>query len=45
MFEQASEIVQVILDHGKLRSPDILLHLGVYEPKSEPFYISLSIDH
>ncbi|KAG6897841.1 hypothetical protein C0992_010329 [Termitomyces sp. T32_za158] len=38
MFEQASAIVQVILDHGKLRLPDILLHLGAYEPKTVTLY-------
>ncbi|KAG6836612.1 hypothetical protein H0H93_006033 [Arthromyces matolae] len=30
----ASEVVQTILDHGKLRPPDILSHLGAYEPKA-----------
>ncbi|KAH0584090.1 DNA-directed RNA polymerase III subunit RPC3 [Termitomyces sp. J132] len=34
----ASEIVQTILDHGKLRPPDILSHLGAYEPKTVTLY-------
>ncbi|RDB21019.1 DNA-directed RNA polymerase III subunit RPC3 [Hypsizygus marmoreus] len=34
----AAEIVQVILDHGKLRPPDILFHLGIYEPKTITVY-------
>ncbi|KAF8078149.1 RNA polymerase III subunit RPC82-domain-containing protein [Lyophyllum atratum] len=34
----ASEIVQIILDHGKLRPPDILTHLGAYDPKTVKAY-------
>ncbi|KAG6854968.1 hypothetical protein C0991_009791 [Blastosporella zonata] len=34
----AAEIVQAILDHGKLRPPEILSHLGAYEPKTTKLY-------
>ncbi|GLB35149.1 putative RNA polymerase III subunit RPC82 [Lyophyllum shimeji] len=34
----ASEIVQIILDHGKLRPPDILSHLNAHEPKTVKVY-------
>lgn len=32
-----AEIVQTILDHGKLRPPDILSQLCPYDPKGEAF--------
>jgi hypothetical protein len=31
---QSAEIVQVVLDHGKLRPPDIISRLSRYDPKS-----------
>lgn len=31
---QASDIVQLILDHGKLRPPDVISRLSIYDPKS-----------
>jgi DNA-directed RNA polymerase III subunit RPC3 len=34
---KGAEIVQLILDHGKLRPPDIISRLSVYDPKSAPF--------
>ncbi|KAH7889942.1 hypothetical protein F5I97DRAFT_613608 [Phlebopus sp. FC_14] len=34
----AAEIVQLILDHGKLRPPDIISRLSVYDPKSSSVY-------
>lgn len=33
---QAADIVRVVLDHGKLRPPDILASLSVYDTKSMP---------
>ncbi|KIK95845.1 hypothetical protein PAXRUDRAFT_826575 [Paxillus rubicundulus Ve08.2h10] len=33
-----AEIVQLILDHGKLRPPDIISRLSVYDPKSSGLY-------
>uniref|UniRef100_A0A8H8CN89 DNA-directed RNA polymerase III subunit RPC3 n=1 Tax=Psilocybe cubensis TaxID=181762 RepID=A0A8H8CN89_PSICU len=30
---KAADIIQVILDHGKLKSPDIMNQLSVYDPK------------
>ncbi|KAF9234765.1 RNA polymerase III subunit RPC82-domain-containing protein [Melanogaster broomeanus] len=33
-----AEIVQLILDHGKLRPPDIISKLSVYDPKSSSMY-------
>ena len=39
---QASEVVALVLDHGKLRSPDIISH---FTPgKSEPQHISIIRD-
>ncbi|KIM57099.1 hypothetical protein SCLCIDRAFT_1219780 [Scleroderma citrinum Foug A] len=34
----ASDIVQLILDHGKLRPPDIISRLSIYDPKSTSVY-------
>ena len=34
-FCQAAEVVRAVIDHGKLRPPDILSQLGISEPKSE----------
>jgi hypothetical protein len=34
-FYQAGDVIQMILDHGKLRPPDILAHLHIFEPKSK----------
>ncbi|KAH7919899.1 hypothetical protein BV22DRAFT_1133495 [Leucogyrophana mollusca] len=34
----AAEIVQLVLDHGKLRPPDIISKLSVYDPKSSSIY-------
>ncbi|KAG6833478.1 hypothetical protein H0H87_006050 [Tephrocybe sp. NHM501043] len=34
----AAEIIQTILDHGKLRPPEILSHLGAYDPKTTTLY-------
>lgn len=36
-LQQAADIIQIILDHGKLRPPDILSKLGIFEPKSNLF--------
>ncbi|KAG6333528.1 hypothetical protein ID866_5564 [Astraeus odoratus] len=36
--KSASEIVQLILDHGKLRPPDIISRLSIYDPKSSSMY-------
>ncbi|KAG6909829.1 hypothetical protein DXG01_015102 [Tephrocybe rancida] len=36
--KEASDIVQAILDHGKLRPQEILSHLGAYEPKTITLY-------
>lgn len=33
-----ADVVQVILDHGKLRPPDIMSHLSVYDPKGIAIY-------
>ncbi|KAF8836340.1 hypothetical protein BDN67DRAFT_911362 [Paxillus ammoniavirescens] len=33
-----AEIVQLILDHGKLRPPDIISRLSVYDPKGASMY-------
>ncbi|KAN0075493.1 RNA polymerase III subunit RPC82 domain containing protein [Tylopilus felleus] len=39
LFGQTSaEIVQVVLDHGKLRPPDIISRLSRYNPKSSSMY-------
>ncbi|KAG6812756.1 hypothetical protein H0H92_000671 [Tricholoma furcatifolium] len=35
---KASEIVKIVLDHGKLRPSDVLSHLGAYEPKTVALY-------
>ncbi|KAL4065333.1 RNA polymerase III subunit RPC82-domain-containing protein [Scleroderma yunnanense] len=34
----ASDIVQLILDHGKLRPPDIISRLSIYNPKNTTVY-------
>ncbi|EGN96168.1 hypothetical protein SERLA73DRAFT_94223 [Serpula lacrymans var. lacrymans S7.3] len=34
----AAEIVQLILDHGKLRPVDIVAQLSIYDPKSSSMY-------
>lgn len=39
---QGAEIVQVVLDHGKLRPPDIISRVSRYDPKSA-FSLSLSL--
>ncbi|KIJ60612.1 hypothetical protein HYDPIDRAFT_177323 [Hydnomerulius pinastri MD-312] len=33
-----AEIVQLILDHGKLRPPEIISRLSIYDPKSSSMY-------
>ncbi|OAX40521.1 hypothetical protein K503DRAFT_781359 [Rhizopogon vinicolor AM-OR11-026] len=35
---QGAEIVQLILDHGKLQPPDIISRLSIYNPKSSSLY-------
>ncbi|KAF8431810.1 hypothetical protein L210DRAFT_867070 [Boletus edulis BED1] len=35
----SAEIVQVMLDHGKLRPPDIISRLSRYDPKSASMYV------
>lgn len=40
---QAADIVRVILDHGKLKPPDIMIQLSVYEPKSTSFSLVIEI--
>lgn len=32
---KAGDVVQMILDHGKLRPPEILTHLQIFEPKGK----------
>jgi DNA-directed RNA polymerase III subunit RPC3 len=34
-LKQGEEIVQIVLDHGKLRLPDILSLLGIYDQKGK----------
>lgn len=34
IMPKAADIVRVVLDHGKLKPPDIMIQLSVYEPKS-----------
>lgn len=29
---QGGEIIQLVLDHGKLRPPDIIAQLSIYDP-------------
>ena len=36
MFVQASEVVQLILDNGKLRPPEIVERLSLYDPVKGP---------
>ncbi|KAG9318123.1 hypothetical protein JVU11DRAFT_190 [Chiua virens] len=36
--QSGAEIVQIVLDHGKLRPPDILSRLSRYNPKSASMY-------
>lgn len=36
--KQAAEIIQVILDHGKLRPPDVYSHLGIYDARAITVY-------
>lgn len=31
VYSQAAEIVELILDHGKLRPPEIVSHLSIYD--------------
>ena len=37
---QAAEIVQLILDHGKLRPPDVISRLAIYDPVKGGSYVS-----
>ena len=41
VIEQAAEVVQVILDHGKLKVPDIMSLLGIYDGKGMSLGVSL----
>lgn len=41
VIEQAAEVVQVILDHGKLKVPDIMSLLGIYDGKGMSLGVSV----
>jgi DNA-directed RNA polymerase III subunit RPC3 len=38
---QGAEIVQLILDHGKLQPPDLISKLSIYNPKSAELFSNL----